>query len=57
MKISIMYADFSHIVDEKWPTVFGMKQWKRNNVSTPFDLQFSKSGGKKTNTKFIIIFY
>ena len=29
MKISIMYADFSYIVRERWPTVFGMKKWYR----------------------------
>ena len=26
MKISIMHADFSYIVHEKWPTVLGMKE-------------------------------
>ena len=26
MKISIMYADFSYIVHERWPTVLGMKK-------------------------------
>ena len=28
MKIIIMYANFSYIVDEKWPRVLGMKKWK-----------------------------
>ena len=34
--------------------------WKNvrgGNVSAPFDLKFSKSGGNKTNTKLITILY
>ena len=26
MEISIMYADFSYIVHDRWPTVLGMKK-------------------------------
>ena len=33
-----------------------MKNVRGENVSTPFDLKFFKSGGNKTNTKLITIF-
>ena len=33
------------------------KNGRQGHVSTPFDLQFSKSGLNKTNTKLITIFY
>ena len=51
--------DFSYIVQymKDGQQCWVWKNVRRGNVSTPFDLQSSKSGGNKTNTKLITILY
>ena len=52
IKISIIYATFFYKIHQTWPTELGIKKVRRENVSTSFDSNSSKSEcGNKTRTK------